>query len=228
MKWSTIILLIILLPIVMADEGDIETFRPREIFDLSIHVSNKTGDVTGAICAIQIRNESFTVIENSNMTDIGGGWYNFTYNTSKTGKYFCRQNCTQGTLHVANTCDFIIAGSEQMPIAVILTIIFVITVYFFILIKLFTERQFTEHGMIKLLFYMTAFWIILLPLNIAIQYNDFEGGPGVVTDHLELLYEIMVWLNWFITFYFMLWFIVQMLKKVMSAGGSGNLKLSNE
>ena len=228
MKWLIPIILIMFLPTVMADRGEIEIYRPNEVLDLSIHLSNRTGNVLGALCQAEIRNDTYNVIFNTTLNEIDGGWYNGTYNTSKVGKYFCRQNCTLGTFFAAETCDFVIEGDSQMPIAVILTIIFVISVYFFILIKLFTERQFTEHGMIKLLFYMTAFWILLLPLNIAIQYNDFEGGPIVVTEHLELLYEIMVWLNWFITFYFMLWFIVQMLKKVMNAGQAGKLKLSNE
>ncbi len=228
MKWLLLILLIFLLPTVMADEGDIEIFKPKEVFDLSIHATNKTGDVTGATCNIQIRNESFGQIINENMTDIGGGWYNFTYNTSRLGKYFCRQNCTQGELFIANTCDFIIAGDKQMPISVILTVIFVISVYFLVLIRLFSEREFTEHGMVKLLFHLLAFWILLLPINMAIQYNNFNGGPVVVTEHLELLYQIMVWLNWFIIFYFFLWFIVQILKKLTAAGQAGKLKLSNE
>ena len=82
------------------------------------------------------------------------------------------------------------------------------------LINIFTARQFTEHGMIKLLFLMIAFWVLLLPVNMAIQYNDAAGGPAAVTTYLELLYQIMIWLNSFIIVYFMLWFLVQMLKKI--------------
>ena len=214
MKWKLIILLIMFLPIVMADSGEIEVYKPNEVFDLSIHLSNKTGVVTGATCQAEIRNESYGVIHNVTLNEISGGWYNATYNTSKIGKYFCRQNCTMGNLFVAETCDFVIAGEEDMPIAVILVVLFVIIVYFVLLINLFTARVFTEHGLIKLLFLMIAFWVLLLPVSMAIQYNDANGGPVAVTTYLELLYQIMIWLNSFIIVYFMLWFLVQMLKKI--------------
>ena len=209
-----LISIIFLLPIVMADKGEIEIYRPNEVMDLSIHITNKTGNVLGATCQAEVRNESYDVIHNVTLNDIGGGWYNGTYNQSKTGKYFCRQNCTQGKLFAAETCDFVIAGEENMPVAVILTVIFVIFVYFFLLVGLFTARTFTEHGLVKMLFFMIAFWVLLLPLNMAIQYNDANGGPAAVTDHLTLLYQIMIWLNSFIIVYFFLWFIVQMLKKI--------------
>ncbi len=215
MKCILLILLIIMLATVtIANEGEIETYKPREIMDLSIHLTNTTGEVTGAVCQVEIRNETYGVIFNTTLNEINGGWYNGTYNQSRIGKYFCRQNCTKGNLFTADTCDFIIEGDAQMPIAVILTVIFVIIFYFFIMIKLFTGRDFTEHGLITLLFLMIAFWILLLPLNMAIQYNDDGGGPTAVTNYLNLLYKIMVYLNWFITIYFILWLVVQILKKV--------------
>jgi len=226
MKQILILLLLVLLPIVTADEGEIEIYKPRELFDLSVHVSNKTGDVLGATCQVEIRNETLNVIHNASFNEIGGGWYNSTFNTSKTGKYFCRQNCTQGKLFVSDTCDFIIKGDRQMPVAVIITVVSIIIIYFFILAKLITERQFTEHGMVKLMFYLIAFWVVLLPLNMALQFNVDNGGPQVVTDNLNLLHQIIVWLNYFITIYFVLWFLVQMLKKVLFL--RGNHKLSSE
>ena len=107
-----------------------------------------------------------------------------------------------------------IKGDQEMSIAVAIIVIFVISVYFFILAKLFTERQFTEHGLIKLMFFMIAFWILLLPLNVAVQFNDDQGGPAAVTDNVNTLYRVMIYLNFFITVYFLLWFVVQMLKKI--------------
>ncbi len=226
MKWLTIILLIMLMPMVMADSGEIEVYKPREVFDLSVHLSNNTGVVTGATCQAEIRNEDYDVIHNVTLNEIDGGWYNGTYNQSKIGKYFCRQNCTMGALFVAETCDFVIAGEVNMPVAVILVVIFVIFVYFFLLVGLFTARTFSEHGLIKLLFFMIAFWILLVPINMAVLYNNFNGGPVAVTDMLELLHQIMIWLNSFIIVYFILWFLTQMLKKI---GNTKNkLRLSNE
>ncbi len=226
MKWNLIIIMVLMLPMVMADSGEIEVYKPREVFDLSIHLTNITGNVGGAICQAEIRNNTYDVIFNITLNEINGGWYNGTYNQSKIGKYFCRQNCTKGDMFAAETCDFIIKGEETMPIAVILTVIFVIFVYFFLLVGLFTQRTFTEHGLIKLLFFMIAFWVLLIPITMAVQYNDVNGGPAAVTDMLELLYRIMIWLNSFIIVYFILWFLTQMLKKI---GNTKNkLRLSNE
>lgn len=122
MKWKLLILLIIIMPCVLADKGEIETFKPNEVFDLSIHLSNSTGDVTGANCKVQIRNESFDLLENADMNEINGGWYNYTYNKSQVGKYFCRYNCTQGQLYVAETCDFIIGVDENMALGILVFI----------------------------------------------------------------------------------------------------------
>lgn len=215
MKIPIILLMFVCMAtLVVADKGEIEVYKPNEVFDLSVHLTNTTGVVLGASCNAQIRNESYSVLDNIVLNEIDGGWYNATYNTSRTGKFFCTQNCTQGTFFAGSTCDFVVEGDTQMPIAVMLTVLFVIFVYFLMLSKLLTEREFTEHGMVKLLFYITMFWILLLPINMAIQFNDTNGGPVVVSEHLETLYIIMVWLNYFITIYFVLWLLVQLLKKI--------------
>jgi len=122
MKWTLIILLIILLPIIMADKGEIEIYKPNEVMDLSIHLSNVTGNVEGATCQAEIRNESYGVIHNVTLNEIGGGWYNATYNQSKVGKYFCRQNCTMGKLFAAETCDFIIGVDDNMALGMLVFI----------------------------------------------------------------------------------------------------------
>jgi hypothetical protein len=214
MKYAILILIIFLLPMVLADAGEIELYKPNEIFGLSVHVTSNTQEVSNAECNIQIRNETYGVIVDDVMENLGGGWYNYTYSNTKTGMYYCRENCTWGWLYTAGTCDFIIQGDATMPIAVILAVIFVISIYFLVLINAFTTKQFTEHGLLKLLFLMVAYWILLLPVNIAIQYNDFNGGPINVSDGLTLLYQIIIYLNSFITVYFVLWFIVQVIKKM--------------
>lgn len=226
MKWTLIIILIVAIPFVIADEGDTEIYLPKEVFDLSVHVTNVSGDVIEANCSIQIQNESYNLLVNDVMNEIDGGWYNYSYNNSKTGKYFCRHNCTQGDQYIANVCDFIIEGDETMPIAIIFATICVIVIYFFILIHMFTTRTFNEHGLLKLLFLMISFWIILLPINMAMQYNDFNGGPAAITSNLSMLFRVVLYLNVLITFYWFLWFVVQLLKKmnVMNAEGRLGLK----
>jgi len=101
-----------------------------------------------------------------------------------------------------------------MPLVIVGGMLIIIILYFIILIRMLTERQFTEHGLIKMMFYLIAFWVILVPLNILVQFLEHYAGPAEVIDSIQLLHQVIVWLNWFITFYFMLWILVQILKKV--------------
>src|SRR3990167_7170982 len=48
MKWQIIILMLMFANSVFADEGKTETYKPSEIFSLSIYFTNQTGEITGA------------------------------------------------------------------------------------------------------------------------------------------------------------------------------------
>ena len=111
-------------------------------------LKNITGDVTGATCNVQIRNESYIVLDNFVMEDLGGGFYNATYNTSRIGKFFCRQNCTQGAFFAAETCDFVIEGDEKLAIAITLLLLFVISAYL-VLVVIMSRETFSVHGAVK-------------------------------------------------------------------------------
>lgn len=122
-KWiPTIFIILCMTGITLADKGSIETYKPGEVFDLSVHLTNVTGNVVGADCNIEIRNNSYGVITDGEMNEIGGGWYNYTYNTTNVGKYYCRQNCTQGDDYVSETCDFIIGVEDNMLLGMIIFI----------------------------------------------------------------------------------------------------------
>ena len=45
-------------------------------------------------------------------------------------------------------------------------------------------------------------------------FNEYYNGPVTVTTMIETLYQIVIWLNYFITIYFILWFVVQMIRKI--------------
>lgn len=145
-------------------------------------------------------------ISGGNFSDLGFHSYLITCNTSTEGGFFGSE------LEVTRN-----GGNEELdnrPLAELIMILGVIIIYFVILARLFTERDFTEHGMIKLLFYLTAFWVILIPIQMGVIYNDEHNGPIGITQLFETMHFIIVTLNSFITVYFVLWFIVQMLKKI--------------
>lgn len=110
---SIILLLILLIPLVSALEGDIPSYDLNELFDLSIHLSDSEGNVIGADCKTEIRYENYSFKDEQTNNEIGAGWYNLTYNSSETGFFYCRHNCTRGTDFTSDTCDFeIIPVSE--------------------------------------------------------------------------------------------------------------------
>jgi len=211
MKWL-ILFLILISATVYAAKGEIEVYRPAEVFDLGVHLTNVTGDVTGATCNVQIRNESYAVLDNFVMEEIGGGFYNATYNTSRVGKYFCRQNCTQGTFFVAETCDFVIESEENLAIAITLLLVFVISGYF-ILIILMTRETFSVHGAIKTGLILMTIWFLLIPMDAAIKINDKAGDFGI-SSTLEMMFSILIYLNVGITLYFIMFMIIGFVRSI--------------
>lgn len=188
MKWTIYLLFGILFASAgFADEGLTETFKPNEVFGIPTHLINRTGDVVGANCSIQIMNSSYGILTNSQMKEIGGGWYNFTYNTSKTGNYLCRQNCTQGTVYGAAVCDFTIKGDKQVPIAIIIVMGIVITVLF--ILSRFVQIEALKYLLISISAIMT---IITLAIGLFLAQDSLPTSVQnlMSTAYIVLLYTL--------------------------------------
>lgn len=123
MKTIILLMFIMLMPLALAQEKDIDIYELNEVFDLSIHLSDESGDITGAECQTQIRFINFTVKDEFTNNEIDGGWYNATYNSSQAGTFLCRQNCTKGTDFTSETCDFKIESDDKLIITAIITIL---------------------------------------------------------------------------------------------------------
>lgn len=221
-KWTLIILFLLAVPYAMAQDLEADTYKPNEVLDLSVHLSDTNGNVEAATCYIQVRNNSFHTIVDGTMEEIGGGWYNYTYNTSETGYYHCRQNCTDSTRFIAGTCDFIIEGDERMSLAILLVVMAVIAFYFILLWMFHSGVLLKEHGILKIALMVLVLWMSLIPLNMAMEFNIFNGGPLDVTDNLVLVYRIMIYVNYAISFYMIIYFIIQMIQKLRGAVKSGS------
>ncbi len=212
MKWPIIFLMILMSASVYAAKGEIEVYRPGEVFDLGVHLTNITGDVTGATCNVQIRNESYIVLDNFVMNEIGNGFYNATYNTSRIGKFFCRQNCTQGTFFAAETCDFVIEGDEKLAIAITLLLLFVISAYL-VLVIIMSKETFSVHGAVKVGMLLITIWFLLIPMDAAIKINEKAGDLGI-SSSLDMMFIILIYLNVGITFYFIVFMIVGFVRSI--------------
>lgn len=181
-----IILMVLLLPvIVLADKGIIEQYKPNEIIDLSIHLANYTGNVEGATCQVEIRNNTYGVIYNITMNEIGGGWYNATYNQSEVGKYFCRQNCTQGSLYAAETCDFIIGVDENMSLGMVVFIPLFIAGFLLVVSWMLDSQKYwaLKLGMILLgfIFIFQAYWMNNLVISEFFTSSNITNAIGDAT-----------------------------------------------
>ncbi len=185
MKWLLIILFIILTTIVVADKGDIEIYKPNEVFDLSVHLSNRTGNVLGAICQAEIRNESYGVIATINLNEIDGGWYNGTYNTSKIGKFFCMQNCTQGAFFASETCDFVIGVEDNMALGMLVFIPLFIAMFLLIVSWMLDSEKYwaLKLGMILLgfVFIFQAYWFNNLIISEFFASSNITNAIGDAT-----------------------------------------------
>lgn len=212
-KWLVLILMVMFATVVFADEGATKTYRPNEVFGLSVHLSNSTGDVIGGNCSIQVRNESYAVIINDLMTEKGGGWYNYTYNTSKVGKYYCRQNCTQGDLYGSATCNFSIKGDSQMPLAIIVMLSLIVFCYLWLVWFLHSDK-FTQHGIIKASIILFVFWFLLIPLNFGIESMGQSGASQQMINMVSIVHIVMIYLNILLTAYFVIFVIVSAVRSI--------------
>ena len=203
---------------VVADTGETETYKPREIFDLSIHLIDKEGNVENANCSVEIRNQSYDLILNDGMNEIGEGWYNYTYNNSKVGKYFCRQNCTKGTDFAAMTCDFIIEGDSEMDVAIIL----MLGVFMIVLTLLAIS---SNSLWLRGFFGIIDLGVLLLGINTARLIAISGGASSGIVDMLNSAYATSMWIMLFILSIAMiygLWNLFLYFKNVAGAvrGGS--------
>jgi len=98
--------------------------------------------------------------------------------------------------------------------AIIIVVIFVI-IFYLILTGKFALEVFTDHAFLKLLFLITSMWFLLFPLNIALQFAEFREIPASIPGQLELMIQIIIFINVLITFYFIIWFSVEILKKLL-------------
>ncbi len=208
-----LIISLLLLQIALAEEGLIETYKPREVFDLSVHVTNVTGEVLGANCNVQIRNESLANIADLAMNEIGQGWYNATYNTSKVGNYFCRQNCTLGTQYTAATCDFIIQGDKDMPLAIIIMLTLIVAVYLYFA-RTFNSEIFSQHGLIKAAIMLFVFWFLLIPLNFGLEVMGQSGATDSMIGMISVVHTVMIYLNILLTAYFIIFVVVSFARSI--------------
>lgn len=220
MKWERLGLLItifiLIFSLVNAENGNIETYTPNQVIQLSVHLVNTTGEVDGANCSAQIRNSSYDTISTIQLEGRSGGYYNATYTTTRIGNYFCNYNCTFGTSYSSESCDFIIRGDNTMPIAIVLILLFVIIFYIY-MSRFMTMQWFSTNGMLKLIFFLSALWMVLIPINFGVFLSETYIGNSGITATINLVYMIVVWINVFITFYFFLKVLIVIIKRLMMA-----------
>ena len=69
-------------------------------------------------------------------------------------------------------------------------------------------------GGIKLLFLISSFWIVLIPLNLAIYLTDVYIGNPTITTTIETLYIFAISINTLISFYLLFFVLKYMFDKL--------------
>jgi hypothetical protein len=91
----------------------------------------------------------------------------------------------------------------------------IVAVYYFYycIIRDMTEEMFSVHGGIKIAFMIGFAWMMLFPLNIAMEFNDANTGAADVTTNIAWMYQAFVWANYALTAYLVIYLIVNLLRK---------------
>ena len=191
MKLINLLLFLILSSIAVADEGIIETYKPNENFDLTIHLTNSSGEVVGANCSTQIRFKNLSIKDELKHNEINGGLYNLTYNTTKIGKYFCRTNCTLGVSYAAETCDFIIGIGDDNMLGFIIIIPMLIAIFLLVASRFLSERLWP----LKMFLLLAGFVFVFESYRFStILFAEFYGTSNLIDAIGDSTFYIgMIW-----------------------------------
>ncbi len=203
---AAIIVFCALISIVAASNDAIVSYRPSELINFGFHFANASGDIAGADCNIQIRESNFTILEDSLMNEIGGGWYNFTYNTSQLGNYQCRQNCTSGTgFFESKTCNFIIEGEQEMIFAAIILIPLFIAAFLLIVSWILPKEKFSalKIGLI-LLGFVFIFQSYQYGAMSAAKFYNYTEMVDAIGDN-TFIYGMVFWFILIVFIFSFLW-----------------------
>ncbi len=101
----------------------------------------------------------------------------------------------------------------NFEVAVILPVIFVIGYYGY-LISIIKQEMFEVHGFLKSFFLIFNFWLLLFPMSLAIDFVGFNSGTIAMKDTLSAMYLGMVYINWFMTIYFLVFLFISTMRSV--------------
>jgi len=200
--------------------------KQNQDFDFRLHLFNVTNGypIKSATCFFHLYNNSGNHIYTGN-TSTTEHDFDFAFmlkggNFSNVGVYNYIVQCNSSGMGGFVSSNFAVTltgvGQEVSASALptILAVMFIISVYL-ILIRFFALELFMEHGVVKLLLLMMGLWFMMFPIAIVREVNVFVVDSINVVGFLDTMYILMMWINIFITTYFILWFITQIFKKLM-------------
>lgn len=201
--------------------------KPDSRINFHFHVNNISNGLQlfndSTQCDTYIYNSSggdiVHTIDVPNAGDDRGEWISNISNLA-IGFYEWRTTCNTSSVGGIGSFDFevtkngFIEDEQNVHFTIIFVVIFVI-IFYLILTSKFAIELFTDHAFIKLLFLLASMWMSLFPLNIALQFAEFLQIPASIPGQLELMIQIIIWINILITFYFVIWFSVEILKKLL-------------
>ena len=204
------------------------TYIEGQDFKMHFHVHNSTGalvqpNTNNLNCSIHIYNLSNShIIEQVLGKDSNGVDWNIALNTTtfnNAGEYPYVVWCDSDTEKGFHSGQFEITGdgrqyeNEVSILAIVLLIITVFAIYFYISMNwdftLFEVKGGTKNrqNAVKALFVWLGLWLIPLLIQITIELTTNVFGSSDILTLLNTLYQVSIWLNYFVSVYFTVFFI---------------------
>ena len=163
-------------------------------------------------------------------------WHFNLSSTTDEGKYnyyvYC--NSTTTSLNGFLSSNFAVTHSgvyldDIAFIGIAIILIAILSFYFYLAVnwhfKLFSRQGDEKDSVIKAFIILIAIWLLTVPIQYAIEVAQSTLLSDMITL-LELLYQVQIWFNWFITIYMVIYLLFNLflyMTKQSETGGAGRL-----
>ena len=172
------------------------------------------------LSTITAQNQSLGTVYTNNITQVQ--WILSTPYEFGSSNLNVSYSHNQGAVQGENEKLYVTEQEDFMSVAIIIAVMAIIGVYLY-LAKNLTFDVFdgliSNHGFIKSLIYILTFWILLFPMGLAIRYNLEINGAGFIDNTLQLMYVVMLYINWIFSAYLPIWLFYMVYKSAKKTVG---------
>jgi hypothetical protein len=200
------LLLIVLATTVLADWQDQERCQVRTACNIQRLLINDSGlNITGASCNMTIRNTTTLLVNEASMTELSGGFYNYTFTPNSTGFYPAVMKCSYAGDLAISDVSFTAAKKEvwsalfELAVPLVMLAISASCLAGYFLYRKDAKETLTgetiKHGLL-----MLCFALFLVAIISVKHVTDFENDTGNATltglsNLVGVVYIAALWLT---------------------------------